>query len=100
MNIETEILNNYNYLNHQLNASPNLSFTNSSSNNEEIKDFQFLNNSFNQNYQSPFSNKNNLTIDKLRNSAASSYNNNSNKKCCINKSYNSHKNNSMKKSKF
>ena len=54
MNIETEILNNYNYLNHQLNASPDLSFTDSSSNNEEIKDFQFLNNSFNQNYQSLF----------------------------------------------
>ena len=54
MNIETEILNNYNYLNHQLNVSPNLSFINSSSNNEEIKDFQFLNNSFHQNYQSLF----------------------------------------------
>ena len=92
---ETDFLNNFNYLNHQLNASPNLSFTNSSSNNEEIKDFQFLNNNFNQNYQSPFSNKNNLNIDELRKSAVSSYNNNSNKKCYINKSYNSHKNNSI-----
>ena len=93
---ETDIINTFNYLNCQLNASPNLSFTNSSSNNEEIKDFQFLNNSFNQCYNSPFNNKNNFINDKLRKSAISSYNNNYSKKTIyINKSYNSHKNNSI-----
>ena len=94
---ETDFLNTFNYLNHQLNASPNISFTNLSYSNEEVKDIPFFNISFN--HQNSFNNyKNKYKVNKLRKSEISSNNNYNNSiinHFSFSQNYNSSKDNSI-----